>query len=238
MAHDAEILRKAAARLRRNDPVLAVIIRDVGPCRLRVEVRGGAFAALAESIVYQQITGKAAASIYGRLRRLVRRRHPRPQDILAATAKALRKVGLSRQKVAYLRDLSERVRDGLKLRSIARLEDEAVIEALIEVKGIGRWTAEMFLMFRLHRPDVLPAGDLGIVNAIRRLYGLRKRPDAKRVLRIGEAWKPYRSVASWYLWQTLRNEPDPTVRKAAATSAPSARAAGSPRRSLPKSRVR
>jgi len=206
MAHDAEILRKAAARLRRNDPVLAVIIRDVGPCRLRVEVRGGAFAALAESIVYQQITGKAAASIYGRLRRLVRRRHPRPQDILAATAKALRKVGLSRQKVAYLRDLSERVRDGLKLRSIARLEDEAVIEALIEVKGIGRWTAEMFLMFRLGRLDVLPVHDYGIRKAMQKAYGIRELPSPARMRALAERWRPYRTVACWYLWRSLESK--------------------------------
>jgi DNA-3-methyladenine glycosylase II len=120
----------------------------------------------------------------------------------------MRGVGLSGQKVGYLRDLCARIRDGrLNLDELETLPDEAVIERLTAVKGFGRWTAEMFLMFRLHRPDVLPAGDLGIVNAIQRLYKLRKRPDAKRVLKIGEAWKPYRSVASWYLWQTLRNEP-------------------------------
>ncbi len=116
----------------------------------------------------------------------------------------LRGVGLSGQKVGYLRDLCARIGDGrLRLDELDALPDELVIERLTAVKGFGRWTAEMFLMFRLHRPDVLPAGDLGIVNAIQRLYGLRKRPDAKRVLKIGEAWRPYRSVASWYLWQTL-----------------------------------
>jgi len=125
-----------------------------------------------------------------------------------------------------LRDLSARIADGrLDLDELERLPDEDVIERLTSVKGFGRWTAEMFLMFRLHRPDVLPAGDLGIVNAIQRLYRLRKRPDAKRILRMGESWKPYRSVASWYLWQTLRNEP-------------LTKAAGSPRPSPPKSRVR
>jgi len=205
MALDPETLRKAAARLRRRDPVLAAIIRDVGPCRLRVEDRGGAFAALVESIVYQQITGKAAASIYGRLRRLVRRRHPRPQDILAATEKALRKVGLSRQKVAYMRDLSERVRDGLKLRSIGRLEDEAVIEALIEVKGIGRWTAEMFLMFRLGRLDVLPVHDYGIRKAMQKAYSIRELPTPARMRELAEPWRPYRTVACWYLWRSLES---------------------------------
>ena len=116
----------------------------------------------------------------------------------------LRGVGLSGQKVGYLRDLCARIGDErLRLDELDALPDELVIERLTAVKGFGRWTAEMFLMFRLHRPDVLPVGDLGIVTAIQRLYRLRKRPDAKRVLKLGEAWRPYRSVASWYLWQTL-----------------------------------
>ena len=107
-----------------------------------------------------------------------------------------------------MRDLCERIVDGrLVLDEIETLDDEAVIERLTEVKGFGRWTAEMFLMFRLHRPDVLPVDDLGIVNAVQRLYGLRKRPDAKKLNKLGEAWRPYRSVASWYLWQSLKLEP-------------------------------
>ena len=111
---------------------------------------------------------------------------------------------MSRQKIGYLRDLSARIADGrLSLDALDALPDDEVIARLTAVKGFGRWTAEMFLMFRLHRPDVLPAADLGIVKAVQQVYGLRKRPDAKRVLKIGEAWRPYRSVASWYLWQTL-----------------------------------
>ena len=117
---------------------------------------------------------------------------------------ALRSVGLSGQKVRYVRDLCGRIIDGrLQLDEIEGLDDEAVIQRLTEVKGFGRWTAEMFLMFRLHRPDVLPVDDLGIVNAVQRLYKLRKRPDAKKLYKLGEAWRPYRSVASWYLWQSL-----------------------------------
>src|SRR6185503_12086731 len=117
----------------------------------------------------------------------------------------LRGVGLSGQKVGYLRDLSARIADGrLDLDELDWLSDELVIERLTAVKGFGRWTAEMFLMFRLHRPDVLPVGDLGIVTAVQRLYGLRKRPDPKRLLKIGEPWRPYRSVACWYLWQSLK----------------------------------
>ena len=203
MPIDPATLRKAEARLRRSDPVLAAIMRDVGPCRLRTDETGGAFAALVESIVYQQITGKAAASIYGRVRKLIKRRHPRPQDILAATEEALRGAGLSRQKVAYLRDLAEKVRDGLKLRALGRLENEAVIEALTEVKGIGRWTAEMFLMFSLMRPDVLPVDDLGLRRAMERAYNGGKDLTRDEMREIGAPWAPYRSCATWYLWRSL-----------------------------------
>ena len=206
MPIDPATLRKAEARLRRSDPVLAAIMRDVGPCRLRTDETGGAFAALVESIVYQQITGKAAASIYGRVRKLIKRRHPRPHDILAATEEALRGAGLSRQKVAYLRDLAEKVRDGLKLHVLGRLEDEAVIETLIEVKGIGRWTVEMFLIFRLGRLDVLPVHDYGIRKAMQRAYRLRKLPNPDRMRRLAEPWRPYRSVACWYLWRSLESK--------------------------------
>jgi len=206
MPIDPATLRKAEARLRRSDPVLAAIMRDVGPCRLRTDETGGAFAALVESIVYQQITGKAAASIYGRVRKLIKRRHPRPQDILAATEEALRGAGLSRQKVAYLRDLAEKVRDGLKLRALGRLENEAVIEALTEVKGIGRWTVEMFLIFRLGRLDVLPVHDYGIRKAMQRAYRLRKLPNPDRMRRLAQPWRPYRTVACWYLWRSLESK--------------------------------
>src|SRR5204862_2012571 len=130
---------------------------------------------------------------------------PTAQAITTLDDATLRSVGLSAQKVKYLRDLSARILDGrLSLDELDTLPDEAVIERLTEVKGFGRWTAEMFLMFRLHRPDVLPVGDLGIVNAVKKLYRLRKTPDSKRLLKIGEAWRPYRSVACWYLWQSLK----------------------------------
>jgi DNA-3-methyladenine glycosylase II len=117
-------------------------------------------------------------------------------------------VGISRQKAVYLRDLAEKVGSGtLDLAALDAMSDEEVVMALSQVKGIGRWSAEMFLIFRLHRPDVLPVGDLGIVNAVHRVYRLRKRPTADRIRRLGEAWRPYRSVASWYLWRSLDNEP-------------------------------
>jgi len=196
---------KARRLLMRRDPVLATAIKKIGPCRMADRQRSDHLTALVGAIVSQQLSTKAAATIFGRLVALFPEgKIPSADAIAAQSDTTLRGVGLSGQKVGYLRDLTARIADGrLQLDELEHLSDEHVIERLTSVKGFGRWTAEMFLMFRLHRPDVLPAGDLGIVNAIQRLYRLRKRPDAKRVLRMGEVWKPYRSVASWYLWQTL-----------------------------------
>ncbi len=184
MATESKTLRRAVAHLRRADPTLAPIIRSVGPCRLQVDRRTAPFAALVESILYQQITGKAAATIHDRLLALCDRPTPRPEDILGATDAELRAVGLSRQKVGYLRDLSARVKDGLPLHRLSRLPDEAVIEALTEVKGIGRWTAEMFLIFRLGRLDVLPVDDYGVRKAMQRAYRMRALPKAERMRRV------------------------------------------------------
>ena len=158
-------------------------------------------------MLYQQITGKAAATIHGRLVSLIGRRVPRPEDVLRATSGELRRVGLSGQKIAYFRDLSRKVRDGLPLRRLSRLPDEAVIEALKKVKGIGRWTAEMFLIFNLGRPDVLAVDDYGIRKAMQRAYRRRALPTAEWMRRTGEAWRPYRTVACWYLWRS-RGGPD------------------------------
>jgi len=209
---------RARRALMRRDPILGAAIKRIGACRMADRQRTDHLSALVGAIVSQQLSTKAAATIFGRFVALFpENRVPDAAAIAAQSDAALRGVGLSGQKVSYLRDLSARIADGrLDLDALEALPDAAVIERLTAVKGFGRWTAEMFLMFRLHRPDVLPAGDLGIVNAIQRLYKLRKRPDAKRILKMGEAWKPYRSVASWYLWQTLRNEP---LSKAADTRA-------------------
>ena len=134
-----------------------------------------------------------------------------PDALLALTDDQFRQAGLSRQKIGYLRDLASKVKSGtLPVHSLHELDDEAVIDAIVKVKGLGRWSAEMFLMFRLQRPDVLPVGDLGIVTAIQRLYRLRKKPTAARILKIGEAWRPYRTVACWYLWRSLENTPTKT----------------------------
>jgi DNA-3-methyladenine glycosylase II len=198
---------RARRVLMRRDPVLGAAIKKIGPCLMADRQRRDHLSALIGSIVSQQLSTKAAATIFGRFVALF----PDQQilghrEIAALDDQALRGVGLSGQKVNYVRDLCARIEDGrLKLDELDALADEEVIARLVAVKGFGRWTAEMFLMFRLHRPDVLPVGDLGIVVAVQRLYRLRKRPDPKRLQKIGEGWKPYRSVASWYLWQSLKS---------------------------------
>jgi DNA-3-methyladenine glycosylase II len=198
--------QRARRLLMRRDPVLGVAIKRIGPCALASRQRNDHLSALVGSIISQQLSTKAAATIFGRFLALFPGSEiPDAAAIAALDAAALRAVGLSGQKVGYLRDLSARIADGrLRLDELETLPDEDVIERLTAVKGFGRWTAEMFLMFRLHRPDVLPVGDLGIVKAVQKLYGLRKTPDPKRILKIGDAWRPYRSVASWYLWQSLK----------------------------------
>jgi DNA-3-methyladenine glycosylase II len=199
---------RARRLLMRRDPVLGKAIKQIGPCLLAERQRKDHLTALLGSIVSQQLSTKAAATIFGRLVALFPDKViPGPEAIAALDDQTLRSVGLSGQKVSYLRDLCARLADGrLVLDDLDTLDDEEVIARLVAVKGFGRWTAEMFLMFRLHRPDVLPVGDLGIVNAVQRLYGLRKRPDPKRLMKLGEPWRPYRSVACWYLWQSLRIE--------------------------------
>jgi DNA-3-methyladenine glycosylase II len=199
---------RARRALMRRDPVLGAAIKAIGPCLMAERQRKDHLTALAGSIVSQQLSTKAAATIFGRFVALFPEGEPlSAAAVVALEDEAMRGAGLSGQKVRYMRDLCGRILDGrLNLDEIESLDDEAVIERLTEVKGFGRWTAEMFLMFRLHRPDVLPVDDLGIVNAVQRLYKLRKRPDARKLHALGEAWKPYRSVASWYLWQSLRIE--------------------------------
>lgn len=192
----------------RRDPVLGAAIKTIGPCLMADRQRDDHLTALTGAIVSQQLSTKAAATIFGRFQTLFPAGPLQAAAVLALGEASLRGVGFSGQKVRYVRDLCERIVDGrLVLDEIETLDDDAVIERLMAVKGFGRWTAEMFLMFRLHRPDVLPVDDLGIVNAVQRLYGLRKRPDAKKLNKLGEAWRPYRSVASWYLWQSLKLEP-------------------------------
>jgi DNA-3-methyladenine glycosylase II len=199
--------QRARRLLMRRDPILAPVIRRH---RTRSPLDAPVmdpFPALVRTITGQQISTKAAATIHGRLCALMPRGVD-PDAMLALTDAAMREAGLSRQKTAYLRDLATKVLSGeLPVDSLHELEDEAVIEAIVKVKGLGRWSAEMFLMFRLRRPDVLPVDDLGIVNAIQRLYGLRKKPTPDRMRKMAEAWRPYRTIACWYLWRSLDNTP-------------------------------
>ena len=198
---------RARRVLMRRDPILAAVIRKHRTRSLLDTPHADPFPALCRTITAQQISTKAAATIHGRLVALMPA-GVTPASMLALTDEALRGAGLSRQKTAYLRDLAVKVESGeLPVHSLHELTDEDVIDAIVKVKGLGRWSAEMFLMFRLHRPDVLPVDDLGIVNAIQRLYRLRKRPKADRIRKIAEPWRPYRTVACFYLWRSLENEP-------------------------------
>ena len=202
----ATSFRPALTHLKKVDPVLGEIIARVGPCRMEQRRTGTHYDALVRSIVFQQLSGKAASTIHRRFAELYPAKRIRAERVLASTDEQLRSAGLSRQKIGYLRDLSARVVDkSLPLAHLGRLSDDSIIEHLVQVKGIGRWTVQMFLMFRLGRPDVLPELDLGVQNAIQRAYGLKKRPSPKEVLAIGEKWRPYASVASWYLWRSLEN---------------------------------
>jgi DNA-3-methyladenine glycosylase II len=197
---------KARRLLARRDPVMRDLMRAHGPCGLHRAQHDDPFRALTHAIIAQQLSTKAARTIRARFDALFLPGLPTPEAIGAIADDRLRASGLSAQKLKYIRDLCSRVLDGsLPLDRIETLPDTEVIEALTAVKGIGRWTAEMFLIFRLHRPDVLPVGDLGIVNAVRRAYGLRKAPTPERLTRIGEPWRPYRSIACWYLWASLDN---------------------------------
>jgi DNA-3-methyladenine glycosylase II len=203
-----EQFAKARRALMRRDPVLAPVIKKHRKRSPLDQPTLEPFPALVRTITAQQISTKAAATIHGRLTAHMPK-GVTPDALLALTDDHFRQAGLSRQKIGYLRDLASKVNSGdLPVASLHELDDAAVIEAIIKVKGLGRWSAEMFLMFRLRRPDVLPVGDLGIVTAIQRLYGLRKKPKAARIIKIGEAWRPYRTVACWYLWRSLENTPE------------------------------
>jgi DNA-3-methyladenine glycosylase II len=206
---------KAIAHLRASDPVMAQIIDRVGPCRLGEPRAGEAaapdhYGALLRSIVGQQLSVAAARSIYGRLVARYGGRTPTPRDLLADGPVELQKAaGLSRAKVASLRDLAERIERGeLHLERLDDLEADEVAAELIQVKGVGPWTVDMFLIFHLGRPDVLAVGDLGLRRAAMLEYGLRKLPSPDRFRRLARPWRPWRSVASWYLWASLNVTPD------------------------------
>jgi DNA-3-methyladenine glycosylase II len=194
-------MRKAILHLKNSDPVLRAIIEHVGP--YRIEYGEPTFHSLAESILYQQLNGKAAVVIFDRFTKATG--DPvTPEGILKLTDNQMRAVGLSKQKTAYLRDLAQKTKDGLlNFERLGDMSNEEVIEHLTQVKGIGVWTAHMFLMFTLRRPDILPTGDYGIQAAMKKHYRKRRWPKPKDMEKIAKSWAPYRSVACWYLWRSL-----------------------------------
>ncbi|MBC7788910.1 MAG: DNA-3-methyladenine glycosylase 2 family protein [Anaerolineae bacterium] len=196
--------RSAVRHLKRSDPKLAALIERVGPCRFETRSEGTHFDAVARAIVYQQLSGKAAATILSRFHALYGARTPTPDELLSTPLETLRAVGLSRQKSAYLYDLAARTKSGaLPIDTLQDLDDGEIMVALTGVKGVGRWTAQMFLMFRLGRPDVLPELDLGIRKAIQLAYGMRKMPTPRQLAMLAARWRPYCTIASWYLWRSL-----------------------------------
>jgi DNA-3-methyladenine glycosylase II len=195
---------EATDHLTRVDPVMRRLIEDIGPFRLKPKVRRSPFESLARAIAYQQLHDKAAESILKRFVALFPgRRFPRPDELLAMNVSAIRKTGFSRPKILALRDLAAKTLDGTvpTNRVIMQLKDDAIVERLVTVRGIGRWTVEMLLIFQLGRPDVLPVDDFGVRNGFRIAYRRRAMPSPKHVLQYGERWKPYRTVAAWYLWR-------------------------------------
>ncbi len=194
------------AHLRRRDPVLRKIIDRAGPCLLGLIRSRDPYEALVEAILNQQLSGKAAATIERRVRALTPGPAlPRPRELARITDAQLRAAGVSRQKASYMRDLAAHVADGrLPLARLGKMSDEEVIRRLTEVKGLGLWSAQMFLMFQLARLDVLPTGDLGLRNAVGKAYGFEKTPTPVEIERIGAPWAPYRSMGSWYMWRSLQ----------------------------------
>lgn len=191
--------------LAKADPVMRALIKQIGPCELRPGARGDHFTTILRAIVGQQLSAKAAETIFQRVAAL----HPNgrkilPADILAAPDANLRAAGLSNAKTLYVKDLADHVQSGkLNFTKLIRKSDDDIIDALVAVKGIGRWTAEMFLIFRLGRPDVWAIDDLGLRNAVKNLYGIE--PTKPNLIEVAEPWRPWRSVASWYLWRSLAN---------------------------------
>ena len=190
---------------------MAGLIDQIGPLSVRARKRGrpdDAYGTLVRSITGQQLSTKAAATIYGRLTELYGGRTPTPEEILETDPQQLRAIGLSNAKAAYLRDLAEHIVDGeLPIDELAAMPDAKVAETLIAIKGLGRWTVDMFLMFHLGRPDVLPVGDLGIRKAMQIHYGLEDLPSPSEMERIADPWRPHRTLASLYLWESLDNRP-------------------------------
>jgi len=198
-------MRNAIAHLKQCDPVLARLIEEIGPCRIRYLKPD--YQALAKAVVYQQLSGKVASVIFGRLTAAAGDGWLAPETLLRLSTPKLRAVGLSRQKIAYLRDLARRTLSGeLDFGVLARSPDEEVMRRLTRINGIGPWTVHMFLIFAMRRKDVLPSGDLGIRAAVKKAYGLEALPAPRQVEEMAERWRPYASIASWYLWRSLETD--------------------------------
>jgi DNA-3-methyladenine glycosylase II len=194
-------MQLAMQHLQKADAIMAKIIKQVGPCQFTM--REPTFETLARSITFQQLSGKAAGTIFTRLKKTVGRRFT-ASAFLKLTPEELRACGLSRQKMASLTDLAERVaQKEIDFRNLHFLEDEEVILQLSKVRGVGVWTAQMFLIFALQRPNVLPVSDLGVRNAVQKAYKLKELPSALELAKLAEKWHPYCSIASWYLWRSL-----------------------------------
>lgn len=197
-------MKRAIRHLKTSDPVLAAIIERVGP--IKPAYGEPTFESLAESIVYQQLHGKAAATIYGRFEAAAGGKVT-PESVLALTEAQMRACGLSKQKLSYIRDLAAKTLSGdVDFEQLPEMSDDDVIEHLTRVKGIGMWSAQMFLMFALRRPNVMPTGDFGIRTAIMKAYRKRKMPKPKGMLKLARNWEPYCSIACYYLWRSLDNK--------------------------------
>lgn len=197
---------KSARALARLDPEMARLIRSIGPITLEPDPGQTPFAALVRSIIYQQLHGKAAGTIHRRLLDLFpKKRHPTPEDLLMTRDEALRAAGISASKARALKDLAEKARDGVvpSSRAIVKLSDEEIIDRLTTIRGVGRWTVEMLLIFKLGRPDILPVTDYGVRNGFSRVFGWKEFPTPRELAAEGERWAPHRTTAALYLWRAV-----------------------------------
>ena len=208
----------ALRHLSRTDPVMGALIRRTGPCTIRIQKRWSPFQSLVRAVVYQQLHGRAAAAIFGRLVALFEGPgFPSPKAMLAMSTKRMRGAGLSRAKVRAIKDIARKAEAGVvpARRVIARLGDDEIVERLIAARGVGRWTVEMLLIFTLGRQDVLPADDYGVRDGYRASYGLKALPTPKTLLAYGERWRPHRSTAAWYLWRAAEHAKAQKTKKTA-----------------------
>jgi len=197
------MIDKKAVKFLKKDPKFAKIIMQVGD--YNVKITKNRYQSLVEAIISQQLSGYAANSIIKKFRKLYKSKFPKPRDVIKTSDSKLRTTGLSKMKIVYIKELSKKIESKeLNMRKISTQSDEQVIEVLTDVKGIGRWTAEMFLIFSLGRLDILPVGDLGLKKGIQSMYSLKELPQKEQIEQLAESWKPYRTVATWYLWKSLQ----------------------------------